>query len=160
MPIAFSQIIRTFNKSGGHRAIYEQHTDHLGKIHDHRYQCDLDYNIEQALIDWASGMDARLIEQEKQQVREFISNGGDPSDLSVDYLSSQQTARSVIRGIMSTDDPLIIMPTAEYIDINISDTQLTNWFGASKANRIRTRVNALIANKDFLESDASQVEEV
>lgn len=155
MPIVNSYIHKTFTKPNDRQAVYEEHVDHLGVVHCHRYYCPADHNTAQALIDWAAGFDARMAIEEGERIFEFIREGGDPADISVDYLTNLQLATAVVKGAMASDSPKTILPTVQYIDANITNTQLSNWFGSVIATKIRARIDAIMANELFLASDSS-----
>ena len=154
--IVNSYIHKSLNKPNNRLAIYEEHVDHLGVVHCHRYYCPADHNTAQALADWAAGFDVRIAESEGLRLVEFIQEGGDPVEATSDYLTAQQRAKAIVRGMMRAENPETVLPTVEYINTSITDTQLTNFFSAAKATRIRARVDNILANKLFLESDVSE----
>ena len=155
--IVTSKILRVINKSAGRRKIMEQHVDDFGKIWERRYNCLPvgEWDEVQALADYAAILPSEIVRFEKARIRDEITMGKSPADLSSPYLTNTQFARSVIRGMMAADDPLTIMPSAEYIDSNVTDSQLNNIFTSSQATKIRSRVTALVANKQFLLDDLS-----
>lgn len=159
MPIVSYQIHNRINRRDGSKKLIATAVDSFGKIWNVRRRVPPGVSELVIIQAWIDNFDSWVSDREKKRVKVFISEGGSPADIDSDYLNNQQLARAVIRGAMSVEDPLTVMPTAEYIDANITDTQLTNWFNASKAAKIRARVNDLIANKTFLEADRAAVDD-
>ena len=160
MTIVSSQIHKIINKQGGRKKLMMQCTDHLGKIWERRTNVPANSDHAQFLADWVATQDDNIIQQEKDYVKSYIEEGGDPAELVVDYLTNRQKAICIVRGMMRAEEPIIIMPAAEHIQNNITNTQLQNFFGAAKGTRIRNRTDAIVASKSFLEADKSLVEEV
>ncbi len=68
MAIVASKIVKFRDKGNGRLAVFEQHTDDKGKVHEHRYSCPVKHDIEKELLNWASTLETALAESEKQEV--------------------------------------------------------------------------------------------
>ncbi len=71
MPIISSRIIKSRNKGNGRLAVFEQHTDDKGKVHEHRYSCPVGHDIEKELLSWAPKLEASLAEQAESEVEQL-----------------------------------------------------------------------------------------
>ena len=103
MPITQSASKR-FTKPNGF-AVYEFHTDHLGIVHDHRWYHDGSADEAVELAANALKVDAGLVPNESLRVSKFIEEGGDPAEITVVYLTNQQRATAIVRGMMMAENP-------------------------------------------------------
>ncbi len=67
-----------------------------GDVHEHRYHCPVDHDINQALLDWIPTLDASLIESEKESYQAAIENGDDPATIITKHLTATQKAKRVV----------------------------------------------------------------
>ena len=160
MPIVSSQIFSEIPLVGGKRRINASATDANGKVWDCRLNALPSEVSTDLLAAWEAGFDAYAEEAEESALTDFIQRGGDPAEWTRVYLTGEQTARTAVKAMMTADDPLTVMPTAEHIQANISNAQLQNWFGTEKGTRVRRRTDAMVTNKAFLEADRADTGEV
>ena len=151
MPIVSSTIIKSRNRGNGSRVVFEQHTDHNGDIHEHRYYCPVDHDIDQALLDWVDVLNISLIEGEKESYQSAIEDGGDPDTIVLKHLSATQKARRVIRALM-LGSPEKMLKAAEYVQ-GFTNTQIENFFTQAQRIRIRTRQNYILNNQAVFTAD-------
>lgn len=158
MPIVSSEITRNHNRGNGSLSVFEQHTDHLGVIHEHRYHCPLGYDVDTALINWVAILEAALIQNEKQFIFDSVSEGADPSLLVVAHITNLQKAKQALRALMFGEAKNVIK-AAEFVS-GFSDAQIENHFTVAQRIRIRTRQNYVLDNQVIIETDATQREEL
>ena len=158
MPIISSQIVRNHNRGNGSLSVHEQHEDHLGIIHEHRYRAPIGYDVDTALINWVAKLEAFLIENEKQFVFSAVSAGADPTLITVKYLSNLQKAKQVLKALMFGNAENVIK-AAEFVS-SFSNAQIENYFTVAQRIRIRVRQNYVLTNKVIIETDAAQREEI
>jgi len=158
MPIVSSQIVRNHNRGNGVLSIHEQHIDHLGGIHEHKYRCPLDYDVDLALINWASILEANLIQNEKDIVFNSVSKGADPNLIIVKYISNLQKAKQALKALMFGRAENVIK-AAEFVS-SFSDVQIENHFTVVQRIRIRIRQDYVLNNQAIIEADAMQREEL
>lgn len=151
MTIENSRIIKTRNRGNGSLHVMEQHTDHLGIIHEHRYYCAVDHDIDQALLDWVPKLESSLVQQEKQEVQERIENGGDPALITRKYITTKQKAEHIVKALM-LGSPKKMLKAAEYVN-SFSDTQIEKFFTVAQRIRIRERALYIIDNQAILGAD-------
>ena len=151
MPIVSSEIIKTRNRGNGSRVVFEQHTDHNGDIHEHRYYCPVDHDIDQALLDWIPTLDASLIEGEKESYQQAIEEGQDPNAITLKHLNNTQKARRVVKALM-LGSPEKMLKAAEYVQ-GFTDAQIENFFTVAQRVRIRTRQDYILNNQAVFTAD-------
>jgi hypothetical protein len=156
MPIVSSYNNKVLNKPNNRFAVYDEHVDHLGNIHEHRWYCDSTVDQAARRAEWAANFDAYIAKAEAQRIQKFIFNEGAANDVTSDYLTAGEQARAIITGFMRSDDPKAMSDTATWIDTNVTNTQLNNMFTLQQANRIRNRVDNIVMNKVFLDEDTSE----
>jgi hypothetical protein len=158
MPIVSSQIVRNHNRGNGSLSVHEQHTDHLGKVHEHRYHCPLDYDVDTALVDWVATLEASLIEQEKDSIFTSVSEGTDPSTITVKHIPNLQKAKQVLKALMFGEAKDVIK-AAEFVS-SFSDAQIENHFTETQRIRIRARQDYVLNNQAIIEADDTLREEL
>ena len=151
MPILSSQIVKWSDKGNGRLAVFEQHTDHNGDIHEHRYSCPVGHDIDQALLDWVPKLEVSLIDSEKASVQQAIEEGADPATLTIKHLSNNQKAKRVVKALM-LGSPEKMLKAAEYVQ-GFTNTQIENFFTQSQRIRIRTRQNYILNNQSVFNDD-------
>ena len=154
MPIVSSTIIKSRNRGNGRLAVFEQHTDHNGDIHEHRYSCPVGHDIDQALLDWIPKLDASLIENEKESVQKAIEDGADPDTITLKHLTNLQKAKRVIRALM-LGSPEKMLKAAEFVQ-GFTDAQIENFFTAAQRARIRTRQDYILNNQAVFDLDTRE----
>ena len=154
MPIINSQIIKSRDRGNGKLAVFEQHTDHNGDVHEHRYSCPLDYDIDQALLDRVPVMDASLISHEKEVIQSLVESGDDPALITVKHLTNTQKARRVVKALM-LGSPEKMLKAAEYVQ-GFTNAQIENFFTQAQRIRIRTRQNYILDNQATFNSDVRE----
>lgn len=160
MPAVSSKVSRVLRLGGANRRALMECVDHLGKTWEHRPPGIDGDDFEAVLAAWVAKIDDIAKAWESHKVERYTLNGGSPGDYTRLYLTAQEWATVVIKTMMQVDDPLAVMPTAEYIDASVTNTQLQNFFGTAKGTRIRNRVNKMILNKTAFEEDRAAVEEL
>ena len=158
MPIVSSRIVRNHNRGNGSLSIHEEHDDHLGIIHEHRYHCDLAYDVNAALLSWVATLEAQLIQNEKLEIQGNVENGDDPALITTKYTTNQQKAKRVVKAMMRGHAKRVIK-AAEYIS-TFTNTQIENFFTVAQRIRIRNRQNYILNNQATLETDEAQREEI
>jgi len=160
MPITNSQISGSIKKPGALKKLLMQAVDDLGRVWEHRPIVPIDNDDAATLSAWVAGFQAFSEAYELAKLTSFINTGGSPGDWTRRYISVAQFAETVVRAMMSSRDPLSVMPTAEYIQSEISNSQLQNIFGTQRGTRVRNRSDNLVANKAFLEADELAAEDL
>ena len=151
MSIVFSQIVKSRNRGNGRLSVFEQHTDHNGDIHEHRYSCPVGHDVDQALLDWIPVLEVNLIAGEKESYQLAIEEGADPSTLVVRHLSNLQKAKRIVKALM-LGSPVKMLKAAEYVQ-GFTNTQIENFFTQSQRVRIRTRQNYILDNQAVFNAD-------
>ena len=172
MPIVTNRIIGRIDRPGGLKKRHEEHVDHLGKIWPRRYTIDpllriafagLDEN--QNLIDYAAFLDTAdgILLKEKNRIEAWCEGGGDPEDKingRSAYLNPDQRNRTIISAIMdSREPPEELIKGCEYIAA-LTNAQIDALFTVAERNRIRTRTNGIIDQKQFFEDDKNRIEKI
>ena len=101
MPIVYSQIIRNHDRGGGRISVYEQHTDHIGKIHDRRYRTFAGDDVNANLAANAAIVEVGIIENEIQRIRDACQSGTDPATITSDYLTEAQRVRACMEAFVT-----------------------------------------------------------
>ena len=158
MSIVSSQIVRNHDRGNGSLSVHEEHTDHLGIIHEHRYKCPLDYDVDTALINQAPIVETNLAQNEKQEIQSAVEDGADPALIIVKHITNQQKARRVVKALMRGHAKRVIK-AAEYVS-TFTDVQIENFFTVAQRIRIRNRQNYILNNQVILETDEPQREEI
>lgn len=158
MAIVSSQISHNQDRGNGSRSVHEIHTDHVGVVHDHRYQAALDFDADAALAGNAAKIAQSLIEGEKERVFAEVEAGADPATITVDHITNKQALRQIVRAAMNMSAEAVIT-AAKFID-KLTDAQLDNVFNAAIRTRIRNRVAGVLALKASLDADAAKREEL
>jgi len=158
--IISEEIVLIIGKPNGHTKHIVRFTDNLGFTHQWGYHHPDSEDIDAAIAVQRASLPNKILLAAKEKVETSIQKGANPVDISNPYLTTDQKNKAIIIGMMLSKKPDKIMPTAEFIDSNISNAQLTNLFTTAQATRIRTRVDRLVANKQFLIDDLASVEEI
>ncbi len=154
MPILSSKIIKSRNRGNGRLAVFEQHTDHNQKIHEHRYSCPVGHDIEQELLNWIPVLEANLVLSEKLSFQKSIESGVDPVTITLNHLSNTQKAKQIIKALM-LGSPSKMLKAAEYIQ-GFTNNQIENFFTQAQRIRIRTRQNYILNNQSVFNSDVRE----
>lgn len=158
MPIVSSQIVRSHDRGNGSLVVHEEHTDHNGKIHEHRYKCPLDFDVDAALVSHVPIQDLELIEHEKDLLREYVEEGNNPSGYTVSHLSTNEVIKATAKAVMASRAGDVI-EGSKYLQ-GVANSVLDLIFNISTRNRINTRVNNIVANEANIRADESQREEL
>ena len=158
MSIVSSQIVRNHNRGNDRRIVHEEHTDHTGKIHEHRYHCPLDHDINTALADRIVILEAELVQIEKDFVFDSVSKGADPNLIIINHITNLQKAKQVLKALMfgQAED---VIKAAEFVS-GFSNAQIENHFTITERIRIRARQDYVLTNQVIIETDAMQREEL
>ena len=151
MPIVSSVITKQRDRGNGRLAVFEQHTDHNGDVHEHRYSCPVGHDTTQALTDWVAMLDASLITSEKESYQSAIEEGADPATLTVKHLSALQRARRVIKALM-LGSPEKMLKAAEYVQ-GFTNDQIESFFTVNQRIRIRARQDYILNNQVLFNAD-------
>jgi len=160
MPIVSSQIVKWRDRGNGRLAVFEQHTDHLGTIHERRPSRDaipdlskeeVEIILNQEMLDSVPKLESRLIEQEKKEIQEFIKNSGDPADIIRKHITVDQMAKAIIRGL-SSGEPVNLFPAATFVN-GFNTTQLRKFFTNDQVTRIEARVLYILDNQIAINGD-------
>ena len=151
MPIVSSEIFKNHDRGNGSRRVFEFHTDHNGDVHEHRYYCPVDHDVDQALIDWVPKLEKSLIDGEKQKVLSAVEEGVDHARITLKHISAVQKAKQIIRGMMR-GDPKVQLKSAQFVE-SLSNTQLRNHFPDAVALRIRRTQQYIINNQALFAED-------
>lgn len=154
MPIVSSKIVKYRDKGNGRLSVFEQHTDHNGQVHEHRYSCHVGHDIEKELQNWAPKLDIALIEMEGAQLQQSVENGVDPATITLKHLTNLQKARTVVKALM-LGSPEKMLKAAEYVQ-GFTDAQIENFFTVPQRIRIRTRQNYILNNQSLFNDDARE----
>ena len=154
MPIVQSTITRDHNRGNGTRSIHEQHVDHLGEIHAHRYTAPLNYDADASLLEWVPLLEGYLIQGEKDSVKQAVKEGVDPSGIPRKHLTTTQKARAVIKALM-LGSPEKMLKAAQYVQ-GFTNTQIENFFTQAQRVRIRVRQNYILDNQATFNADTRE----
>ncbi len=158
MPIVSSIITHNQDRGNNSRSVHEEHTDHLGKVHSHRYLTTLDHDVDAALIANAAKMALGIVRRDKGRVRDEVEKGVDPVTITTDHLTAEQRLRQIIMAVMQMQ-AVDAIRAAEFID-DMTDTDLDRLFDVTIRQRIRTRITGILALKTNLQSDEDLREEL
>ena len=159
MSIISSQIVRNHNRGNGSLSVFEEHTDHTGKIHSHRSHCALDYDVGAALVVWADKILPAARTAEKIDVLQRIIDGEHPDWIVTTYLSNTQKAKVIIRGMMRAKSENVY--DAANIVLNFTSAQIDSLgFTAQQRNRINNRVAYILSTRAAIEFEIAQREEL
>ena len=151
MPITSSQILRVINKPDG-ISVYEQHTDHLGKIHSNRYSTFVGDDLDLNLATNAPKVEQGFIDAELDRVASDIISGSDPASLTYDYLTYEQSVRSMMK-IFLTSPAIDIMHMLPWVQ-SFSTPDLNGLgFTAAERGQITAREGTINGVKALLETD-------
>jgi len=153
MPIISSQIVRNHNRGNGSLSIHEEHTDHTGKIHEHRYHCPLGHNVDTALVDWVAVLETALIEGEKQKVFNAVSAGANPATMTFDYLTDIQSTRSRMEAFLTGQAINVIHMLAWVQSFSVPDLNALG-FTSEERGQINAREGTIDGVKSLLETDS------
>lgn len=154
MPIVSSEIVKWHDRGNGRLSVFEQHTDHNGDMHEHRYSCPVAHNINQALLDWVPTLDSSLLSSERSSIQSRLESGEDPANITPKHLSTIQKSKRVIRALMQ-GEPEKLLKSAEFVQ-TLTDNQLDNYFTVAKRTRIRTRQNYILDNQSLFGDDVRE----
>jgi len=154
MPIVSSQIIKSHDRGNGSQRVFEQHTDHNGDVHEHRYTCPLNHNINQALLDWQPILNTTLVNSEKESYQQAIEDGVDPNTITLKHLSNTQKARRVVRALM-LGNPNKMLKAAQYVQ-GFTNAQIEKFFTVAQRKRIRVRQNYILNNQTVFSADVRE----
>ena len=151
MPIVSSNIVRNHNRGNGSRVVHEQHVDHNGDVHEHRYYCPLDHDVDTALTDWVPKLEANLIESEKDSIQTAIEEGADPSSLPRKHITAEQKAKRIVKALM-LGSPAKMLKAAQFVQ-GVSNAQILKFFTQAQGIRIRARQNYILDNQAVFNAD-------
>ena len=151
MPIVTSTIIKSRDRGNGRLAVFEQHVDHNGDVHEHRYSCPVGHDIDQELLDWIPKLEASLISSEKESIQKAVEEGADPATLSRKHITANQKAKRIIKALM-LGSPEKMLKAAQYIQ-GFTNAQIENFFTQAQRVRIRTRQDYILNNQSVFTSD-------
>ena len=154
MPIVTSTIIKSRDRGNGRLAVFEQHVDHNGDVHEHRYSCPVGHDIDQELLNWVPKLEASLIDNEKESIQKAVEEGADPATLSRKHITANQKAKRIIKALM-LGSPSRMLKAAEFVQ-GKTNSQLLNFFTQAQAIRIRARQNHILDNQSVFNSDVRE----
>jgi len=151
VPIVSSKILKSRDRGNGRLVVFEQHTDHNGEIHEHRYSCPVGHDINQELLNWVPKLNLTLVSTEKARVHRQIEEGVDPATIITKHLSATQKTKQVIRALMLGESGRML--SAAQLVKSFTDAQIDKHFTKSQRIRIRTRQNYIINNQTVITGD-------
>lgn len=154
MLIVNSVIWKQRNRGNGKLVVFEMHTDHNGDVHEHRYFCSVDHDINQALLDWVPRLEATLIANEKEFIQQVVENGVDPATIIPKHLTNEQKAKRIIKALM-LGKPDKMLKAAEYVQ-GFTNVQIENFFTQAQRIRIRVRQNYILNNQSVFDDDVRE----
>ena len=157
MPIVSSKLIKFGHRRRNRLYVYEQHVDHVGVTHDHRYTCISGEDLDANLLKNVPKLNAKLTESEGHEVEDKISKGLDPNDIPTSHMTNKQKLKSVVIALMRAEAKNVFK-AASIVD-GVSDAVLRSIFSPARLVRIRTRVSYVLTNKSVIETDDLQREE-
>lgn len=158
MAIVSSVIVRNHNRGNGTLSVHEQHTDHTGAIHEHRYYPPVRHDVNLALKNWAVKLPNFLAENEKGSIRKDVEAGNDPNLTTVVHITDNDKIEVVARTIMDSPGYKVIAG-AEFIQTTPNLT-LDAIFGATLRAEIKARAATIISNKAAALTDKAQRKEI
>ena len=158
MAIISSVIVKQQDRGNGSLRVFEQHTDDLTIVHEHRYHCPVGYDTAQALIDYVPILEESLRTSEAEAIKEDMATGGDPNAVVNNYITVLRKDKSIARGMMRglAEDVYL---SAVYVEA-LSDTRLGNMFDAPTVIRIRDRQSVVISNNAAFIADEDSREDL
>lgn len=151
MPIVSSAIVRNHNRGNGSLSVHEQHADHTGHVHEHRYYCPVDHDVNQALIDWVPVLESSLVANEKEVIQTQAESGDDPALIDTKHITVKQKNKRIIKALM-IGNPAKMLRAAQYVQ-SYTNAQIEQIFTVSQRMRIRARQNYIIDNQSTFIGD-------
>jgi len=152
MPIVSSQIVRNHDRGNGKLSIHEEFIDHNGKIHEHRYHCPLDYDIDTALLSWIPMLDASLIENEAQETTNKTLSGEDPATMTFNHLSDTESVRARMTAFLTGQATQVVHMLAWVQSFSTPDLNGLG-FTSQERGQISAREGTIDGVKALLETD-------
>jgi len=164
MPIVSSEIKKTVAKHNGNRAIYEQHTDHLGVVHPHRYQCPPVGEFDEVAALAANA----LLEEAALPTDEALADAGryktGSAERAPDHQLQADYDRRVLRELMQEEDALAFANALTFfrsfeIRGGANAAQRASYLGVPKSeyDLVATRYNQITGVENVLNEDAARV---
>ena len=153
MPIVSSQIVRNHDRGNGSLAVHEEHIDHIGKIHEHRYRCPLVYDVDKALLDWSVILDASLISGEIDEVTNNALGGADPSIMLFKHLTEAESIRALMSAFLMGQAVDVIHMLTWVQSFSVPDLNGLG-FTTEERGQISAREGTISGVKSLLETDA------
>jgi len=153
MQIISSQIVRNHNRGNGSRVIHEQHIDHLGIIHEYRYKCPLDYEVNIALSNRAVTIESSLIFSEIEKTKNEVLNKTDPSTMVFKYLNEVESVRAIMSAFLTGQAVGVIHMLAWVQSFSVPDLNALG-FTTEERGQISSREGTINGVKSLLETDA------
>ena len=153
MPIISSQIVRNHDRGNGSLSIHEEHTDHIGKIHEHRYSPPIGYDVDLALADWVPRLDQMLIDAEINQAEIDTANGADPATLTFNHLTEAESVRAMMRSFL-TNEAIDIKHMLVWVQsFSVPDLNALG-FTTEERGQISAREGTINGVTDLLDTDS------
>jgi len=158
MAIVNSVIVKQQDRGNGSLRVFEQHTDDLAIVHEHRYHCPVVYDTAQALIDYVPILEESLRTNEAEAIKQDMATGGDPNAVVNNYITVLRKDKSIARGMMRglAEDVYL---AAVYVEA-MTDNRLGNMFNAPTVIRIRDRQALVITNHAAFIADEDSREDM
>jgi len=152
MPIVSSSILRVINKQNG-ISVYEQHTDHVGKIHDYRYRTTADADQAGNLAQHALDLDVSIKDSEANTATNDSLSGADPATMTFDHLTDAESVRARMEAFLTGQATQVIHMLAWVQSFSTPDL---NGLGFTSAERgqINAREGTIDGVKSLLETDS------
>ena len=154
MPIVSSTNKIHTDTVAGKLRVQERHLCQHGDLYEKRYSAPVGYNTDQSLADNAVKLSASLVSNEKQSILQAMEEGADPRTLSLRHLTTAQKYKQVIRSLMSGKGANVLRQAQ--IVKTLTDKQILSHFSQSQLDRIRSKMNYAIKNKDVLQADTRE----
>ena len=153
MPIISSKIVRNHDRGNGSLSIHEEHTDHNGKIHEHRYHAPLDYDFDAALLSWVNTLNILLIDGEIESTTSDMLKGNDPATATFNHLNEAESVRARMSAFL-TGQAAEVMHMLVWVQ-SFSTPDLNGLgFTAEERGQINAREGTINGVKSLLETDS------
>jgi len=152
MPIVLSQIVRNHNRGNGTLSVHEEHTDHVGKIHEHRYNCPLDHDVDLALTNWVPILEAVLVDNEISKAAGDALTGSDPATMTFNHLSEIESVRARMKAFLTGQATEVVHMLVWVQSFSTPDLNGLG-FTAEERGQINARAGTIDGVKALLETD-------
>lgn len=159
MPIINSVVAEDRPQIDGRRAIREQHTDHLGRIHTVEYLAGANEDVTAVLSGRATQIAAQQQQQELASLIDFSFAGNDPRSYPLQWNRPQDAFRALTRACLTADAVTLLRFAVIAAEYTIDELAAQAGLETNEANTLIGLAQALVTAKGSLDSaDATRAQ--